>query len=148
MVAVVDLLAGACAKVPARAYTTDAVHVSESTAWQGAMSPVLPEYPAASIAARREGRVVVAVGVDTAGRIDSYELLESPDADIAEATRQALTKWRFLPTTEVGRAEPLRKWTKLTFYFRLQDGRPVVQGSPERIAERIAGGELRKVETR
>lgn len=89
------------------------------------VSAVPPGYPAASIRAGHQGIAVAGVCLGdrppgtTVLTASSVEILTAPDADIAQAMREALAKWRFRPPVggQEGREIPLKLYSKITYYF-------------------------------
>jgi TonB family protein len=101
----------------------NAVRMQESSIRRVATNKVLPDYPPGSIAAQRSGVAVAAIVSDTEGRVSSITVLESPDAAIGQAVRAALGQWKVPPTQVAGRPERIGLSGKITFYFRITNGR-------------------------
>ncbi|MGC4250890.1 MAG: energy transducer TonB [Sphingobium sp.] len=79
-----------------------------------------PDYPGTMIRQGVEGSVKVRVSIDAKGRVTDIERLAASDDAFWLATqRHALRKWRFVPATRDGVAEPSSK--VLTVHFRLRD---------------------------
>jgi protein TonB len=77
-----------------------------------------PAYPPGQLRLEREGEVSVRVLVGSDGRVKQIELIDSPHVDFWSATRrQALTKWRFTPTTKDGK--PFESWMTLKVRFEI-----------------------------
>lgn len=98
----------------------------EEILWNTATSIIMPTYPEASISAARAGVSVALIRTTTSGGIKRVDVLEAPDAPIAEAVRRALSQWKFAPTTVDGEAEGLEVVGRLTFYFDLNGRVPRV----------------------
>jgi len=101
---------------------------SESGLRQAIRRQVLPVYPADSTVRGTQGVVVASVIVGTQGRIEDLQILESTDPAMADSVRAALPQWEFFPVVSNDKpAEPrVRLRGKLTFYFRIVDGRSTV----------------------
>jgi TonB family protein len=97
-----------------------AAKVSERSLRQMATSAPKPEYPAASLKAKVAGVAVARVVVDTDGK-PAAEILEAPDEHLAAAVTNAVARWTFKPLTRDGTSYPFL--AKLTFYFRLENGK-------------------------
>jgi protein TonB len=91
-----------------------------------AVNPTLPEYPADSLKARKEGVVVVEITVSAEGVVTAVNVLESPDALMGESVVNCLKRWRFDPPRSVDNTQVFRSEGKLAFYFKLEGGKPVV----------------------
>jgi TonB family protein len=102
---------------------------SESILRRWATKTVRPSYPQAAITKRTEGVVVVNVRVAPSGRVSGVHVLEAPSIAIAQSTIDAVSKWEFqqapLNQTAIGFT------AKLTFYFVLKGGSPLVQSPSE-----------------
>jgi len=136
------LLGASCAErasVPAK---VPGARLDEAIVWLTATKTVRPAYPAASVAAGRQGVAVASIVGAADGLMERVDVLEAPDSRVAEAVRNALMQWVFEPLTVEGESERLRIQGKVTFYFLLDDGVPRVLGSPERIAARIRAGQF------
>lgn len=107
---------------------------SEGAFRQGAAERVMPAFPAASLARRSGGVVVLQVSAEPAGQVGDVVILEAPNAEIGAAARAAALEWRFS-------ASPRTVQSKLTFYFVIENGRGVVR-SPEQMPgnEDVFGG--------
>ena len=107
---------------------------SEGAFRQGATERIMPAFPAASIAGKSEGVVVLQVTAEPSGQVGNVVVLEAPDADIGAAARAAAIEWRF-PMA------PRSVRSKLTFYFVIENGRDVVRNPEEmRGNEDVFGG--------
>ena len=91
-----------------------------------ATTRVMPEYPGSSVDKKVEGVAVVEILTDVDGRVARADVLEAPDMAIAEAVRSAVLQWRIEAPQVFGSPERRRAQAKLTFYFRIRDGRGVV----------------------
>jgi TonB family protein len=89
-----------------------------------AASVVLPLYPTSSFHAKHEGPAIVQVLVSPAGKVLEAQVLEAPDAAIANAVSDASKQWSFhaFETSKDIRAISGR----LLFYFRIVKGKPIV----------------------
>ncbi len=77
-----------------------------------------PPYPPAEIRAGTEGSVTARVLIGTDGRVKAIDIVKSPSAGLAEATRrQALARWRFKPATRDG--VPVEGWKTMTLRFQI-----------------------------
>lgn len=76
-----------------------------------------PEYPPAALAARFSGSVVVKAKIDTDGKVDDVEVVESthPNVGFEEASIAAVKKWRFKPALKNGSAVDYVRTFKLNF---------------------------------
>jgi protein TonB len=69
---------------------------------QSVFSPS-PNYPAAALQARREGRVVLRVRVAADGQVSRIGILTSSgDGSLDAAARSAVSRWRFEPARRAG----------------------------------------------
>ena len=101
---------------------------------KAALQSPTPTYPRVSLAKKITGVAVVAIAVDTNGRMESVEVLESPDADIERAVREAVLQWVFRPV-----GAPIEG--TLIFYFHLRGSDGVVSSPDEMKALKDAGSE-------
>jgi hypothetical protein len=83
----------------------------------------MPEYPRGSLGAKVSGVVVAAVGFGVDGRAQSVEILESPDALMAAAVRDAVGRWTVAGGQGTGRPDNYVIQGKLTFYFQFRNGK-------------------------
>ena len=104
--------------------TVKAARASESSVRQMATEAPKPAYPPASVKAKVSGVAIVSVLVDTNGKATA-EVLEAPDAHIAAAVKDAVSSWTFRTHASV----PIT--ARLTFYFRLENGKPRVLNPDE-----------------
>lgn len=109
------------------ANNVDAVtaYVAEATVRKLAHKVVMPTYPPAAVKRKQQGRVVVQVLIDEQGILSTIKPVEAPDASFLEAVKRAVKQWKFGAAT-VGDGRPTKIDGKLTFYFRFQNGSPVV----------------------
>jgi len=84
----------------------------------------LPLYPPEALEKKVSGVVVVEVVVGD-GSLLSSNLLEAPDEYTGRSVLRALSAWRF-NSPEPKEGAPIRLTSRLAFYFRIVDGRPVV----------------------
>jgi TonB family protein len=90
-----------------------------------AISIVLPDYPASSVAKHHTGTAVVELLVSTEGKVSRVDVLESPDAAINAAVAAAAARWTFHPLiTRDNVSHPMKG--RLIFYFRIVNGKPKV----------------------
>ena len=99
------------------------IRMSESSIRRLATETPRPEYPEASLAAKRDGVAVAAIASELDGRISSVTILEAPDEAIGSAVSAALRQWVVDAVTVAGRSERFGVRGKVTFYFRVVDGR-------------------------
>jgi TonB family protein len=83
----------------------------------------VPEYPAESRSRGVSGVVVISLATDIAGHVSTTAILQAPDAATGAAVERAVREWAFTPTRVAGRPEPYGLRGKLTFYFRIENGR-------------------------
>ncbi len=101
------------------------IRLGEGVLHKKAVEKILPVYPETSMRERVTGVGVASLRIGKDGRVDSVEILESPDAATGQSIREAVSKWVFEPTTI--RGQPVEVVGKLTFYFRFEEGTgPVV----------------------
>jgi TonB family protein len=92
-----------------------------------ALEQPLPNYPPESIQRGSTGVAVEQILVAPDGSVANAVNLQAPDQLIATAVRQAVMRWRFPPPTADVGPGPYRMEGKLTFYFEMDGGRPVVR---------------------
>ena len=114
-----------------------AVGLGEGGLRRSAIMAPTPEYPRASIATKAAGVAVAEVIFGADGKTRTVDVLEAPDAHIAEAVRTAVAKWTWRPVTISGRPEQHAGRGKLTFYFRVVNGQgrvtsPAFKPAPKR----------------
>jgi len=109
---------------------SNTVGMAESSIRRVATTKPLPAYPAESIARESSGVAVAAVASGVDGLMASVTVLEAPDDAIAAAVREALLNWEVPPTNVTGRSETYGIRGKVTFYFRIVNGRGQV-ANPE-----------------
>ena len=107
------------------------VNAGELGLRRAATSAPKPVFPEGALRRKISGVAVVAVRTAPDGQVNSVTVLESPDAEIGEAVRTAVEKWRFAPAQVTGRSEVLGRRGKLTFYFRIRNGTGVVLAPEE-----------------
>lgn len=69
-------------------------------------SYTVPNYPAASLRARREGLVVAALQTDESGKVVSVDIHIAPDDEIRAVVARTLVNWTFQPAIVHGVAHP------------------------------------------
>lgn len=99
------------------------VRMAESSVRRVATAKVVPTYPPSSIKAGATGVAVASIVSDLTGAVTTVDILEAPDSAIAEAVRAALKQWKVPPVTVMGRQERMGVTGKVTYYFRIVDGR-------------------------
>ncbi len=110
-----------------------------------------PGYPARSLENGAAGVAVASILIGSDGRMERVEVLEAPDADIAEAVRNALGRW-VLPQRlfEGNPRGPFKVASTMVFYFLIEAGEGRVVSGPilaaERVADHSAAGELRRID--
>ena len=107
-----------------------AVGLGEGGLRRSAISAPAPEYPAASLQKKSAGVAVAAVVFGADGKTREVTVLEAPDAPIGDAVKNAVMRWTWKPVTISGRSETYGGRAKLTFYFRIVNGKGQVV-SPE-----------------
>ena len=82
-----------------------------------------PKYPEEARLNKIEGEVRFRVRIDEAGQVERVEILSVPKEGIGfeEAVREALTKWRFDPARENGRAKPATLEEAFSFLLEYPD---------------------------
>lgn len=79
-----------------------------------------PAYPPGKAREGAEGKVVVRVLISTEGRVKRVDPVRFDDAAFLEATtKQALSKWRFVPATRDGVA--VESWREMIVRFEMPD---------------------------
>ena len=76
-----------------------------------------PEYPEAAREEKADGTVVVRTVIDKTGEVREAKAVRSDGEDLAEASVEAVRRWRFEPATPDG--EPVDVHYNLTIRFRL-----------------------------
>jgi TonB family protein len=84
------------------------------------ISHVAPEYPASEKASRVQGLVVVAMRIDTEGRVREARIERSLGAAFDEAALAAVRQWRFEPARRAG--HPIEVDFRVTINFVPDDG--------------------------
>ena len=74
-------------------------------------------YPAAALAARREGTVLAWAVIDDQGAVESITVVEG-EPEFAEAVQSVLAKTRFIPAHDHGKTS--RFYVTLEFDFRIE----------------------------
>ena len=102
-----------------------------------AVGPV-PAYPAESLKAAVTGVVVAEAFFAADGRFETIEILESPDTHTAASVRTAVKGWALTSGATGPRGEPAPALRgKLTFYFRIRDGKGLVL-NPDQMPGRVS----------
>jgi rhodanese-related sulfurtransferase len=99
------------------------ISAGEFTIRRVATKKPLPAYPPDSVAKKHAGVAVAAIRSDASGRVIEARILEAPDEAIGAAVRDALLTWVVPPMMVGGRQEPHELTGKVTFYFRIVEGR-------------------------
>lgn len=89
-------------------------------------SAPMPEYPREALRDKVSGVVVAAVRFGVDGRVDSVEILESPDALTGAAVRSAVSRWTMPAAHGADRPRSYPIAGKLTFYFQVRHGKGYV----------------------
>ncbi|MGQ0703825.1 MAG: energy transducer TonB [Gemmatimonadales bacterium] len=79
------------------------------------ISSVPPEYPAIARQAQIGGTVVVAVEIDSAGRVSNATVLKSAHPVLDGAAVEAVRRWRYRPAMQDGRPVPGKRIEQVTF---------------------------------
>jgi len=78
-----------------------------------------PRYPAAAIAARQQGRVMLRVRTTASGTVESAQVAESSGFPLLDqAALQAVTNWRFAPARRGGEPVPFDVLIPIRFQIR------------------------------
>ena len=112
-----------------------------------ALHKPFPHYPTRSLENGAAGVAVASIMVGFDGRIERVDVLEAPDADIAEGLRDALERW-VLPVHPEG---PRRTGATMVFYFLIEAGEGRVVSGLSLAFERTgvlgpAAGEPRRID--
>lgn len=80
---------------------------------------VMPEYPFELRRSGETGRVSLDIVVDQEGRVAAVKVLDSDNYALAEAARDAVRQWRFVPEAR----DALRdvRHARITFSFELEE---------------------------
>jgi len=99
------------------------INLRELSLRRAATVSPMPEYPRPSLERKASGVAVAALSIGLDGRPEKAEILEAPDSETAAAVQAAVMRW-VVPWQSGPAGEPVRRRTgKLTFYFRIVDGR-------------------------
>ena len=109
---------------------------SQAAIEYAALDKPFPRYPARSLENGAAGVAVASIVVGFDGRMERVDVLEAPDADIAEALQDALERW-VLPVHPGG---PARTAATMVFYFLIEAGEGRVVSGPFLAFERAGGG--------
>ena len=109
---------------------------SQAAIEYAALDKPFPRYPARSLENGAAGVAVASIVVGFDGRMERVDVLEAPDADIAEELQNALELW-VLPVHPGG---PARTAATMVFYFVIEAGEGRVVSGPFLAAERAGGG--------
>ncbi len=88
-----------------------------------------PAYPEMARKERIQGRVIAQTVINTDGRIEAIEIVESIGEEFDTAVREVLEQWEFEPATLGG--EPVSVYYNLTFNFRLDGDKSEKQAETE-----------------
>jgi TonB family protein len=91
-----------------------------------AVTAGLPPYPRSSLAAGHKGIAVVEVQVSESGEVTLAHILEAPDPAIGSAVEATVRCWTFRPFLASSDKKHFAARSRLIFYFRLIEGKPVV----------------------
>ena len=100
--------------------------VPEGTLRKSVKSMKVPFYPPQSIAKGTTGRVIALIETNGEGVPVKVTALEAPDKYMEQSTISALKEWRFEQMKDDDKT-PFCLRGKLTFYFRIVNGRGTVQ---------------------
>lgn len=106
----------------ARARALGAGRIAGQNIRELATNKPMPRYPRRSVAEGASGVAVAEVLVDRDGSMERVRILQAPDASIARATEEALRQWVFTRVTPPTHREGLALWSKLIFYFEIENG--------------------------
>ena len=133
------LLCGACGGVPGdanddplrRVATTNHAAIEDL-----AEHKPFPRYPARSVENGAAGVAVASILMGFDGRMERVDVLQAPDADIAEAVREALRRW-VLPQDlfEDNPRGPFKAAATMVFYFLIEAGKGRVVSGPALAAD-------------
>ena len=121
---------------------------SQAAIEYAALDKPFPQYPSRSLESGAAGVAVASIVVGLDGRMERVDVLEAPDADIAEALQDTLERW-VLPVHPSG---PLRTAATMVFYFLIEAGEGRVVSGLSLAAERtggvrsVAGERLRRID--
>ena len=130
------LLPGACGLAPGDPNDLPPGTTSQAAIEYAALDKPFPHYPARSLENGAAGVAVASIVVGFDGRMERVDVLEAPDADIAEALQDSLERW-VLPVHPGG---PVRTAATMVFYFLIEAGEGRVVSGPFLAAERVGGG--------
>ena len=100
--------------------------VLEKTLRRHAIKKVLPQFPQNALTSSTTGVAVAKIIISENGNVKSVEILEAPHPLLAQATVAALQQWVF-DFNSSEEENPVCFSGKLTFYFSIIDGKPVVR---------------------
>jgi len=103
-----------------RADDQNIVQVPEAVLRNLATRTVMPDYPEKSKTQGSKGIAVAQLHLNEEGVLTNVEILEAPDAEIAQAVKKAVKQWKF-KTVQVN-DKPCLIVGKLTFYFVINGG--------------------------
>ena len=137
LLVVLLLLCSACDRAPITPRPDSLPGTTSQAAIEyAALDKPFPRYPALSLENGASGVAVASIVVGLDGRMERVDVLEAPDADIAEALQDALERW-VLPVHPSG---PLRTAATMVFYFLIEAGEGRVVSGLSLAAERTGGG--------
>ena len=148
------LLPGACGLGPGDPNADPplpAAKTSQTAIEDLALRKPYPRYPARSLENGATGVAVASIRLGPDGRMDQVDVLEAPDADIADALRDALEHWTLPRALFEEHPRGLHKLSAtMVFYFLIEAGEGRVVSGPFLAAERAAGqaaaGALRRID--
>ena len=109
---------------------------SQAAIEYAALDKPFPHYPARSLENGAAGVAVASIVVGFDGRMERVDVLEAPDADIAEELQDALERW-VLPVHPSG---PVRTAATMVFYFLIEAGKGRVVSGLFLAEERAGAG--------
>lgn len=78
-----------------------------------------PQYPAASLAAKHEGKVDLSFLVDTSGVVEEAKIIETSGHDLLDvAARDAIKLCKFAPAQKDGKE--VKDWAKVQYVWTLK----------------------------
>lgn len=98
------------------------------------------EYPSGALEARREGRVVLELTIDSGGQVTAAEVTESAGPDFDEAARQAALRLLFLPAYRDEQAVAVR--ILFPYEFRLPAAGALAPLEPQAFQSEIVESKL------
>jgi hypothetical protein len=104
--------------------------VSEQTLRSFATFQVAPLFPQSALTLHQLGVAVARVDVESSGSIKSVTIIQSPGPEVSESILLAIRSWKFVKGTG-GDGLPAAYSGKLTYYFALHKGHPIVYSATD-----------------